>query len=102
MTLTDGLPGDTIQPTQSEATIPYPTPSPPSPLLPLPVFDTPSHDEVKKGAVELPPKTSDTVSTGVQQPARKLCVRHQRMADEGTSLKLQQVCALARPHAHPF
>lgn len=24
-------------------------------------------------------------------PARKLCVRHQRMADEGTNLKLQQV-----------
>ena len=26
-----------------------------------------------------------------QPPARKLCVRHQRMADEGTNLKLQQV-----------
>jgi hypothetical protein len=26
------------------------------------------------------------------QPPRKLCVRHQRMADEGTNLKLQQVC----------
>lgn len=26
-----------------------------------------------------------------QVPARKLCVRHQRMADEGTNLKLQQV-----------
>ena len=25
------------------------------------------------------------------QPPRKLCVRHQRMADEGTNLKLQQV-----------
>jgi F-box/WD-40 domain protein MET30 len=24
-------------------------------------------------------------------PPRKLCVRHQRMADEGTNLKLQQV-----------
>lgn len=29
-----------------------------------------------------------------QQPPRKLCVRHQRMADEGTNLKLQQVCRL--------
>lgn len=27
-----------------------------------------------------------------QLPARKLCVRHQRMADEGTNMKLQQVC----------
>ncbi len=26
-----------------------------------------------------------------QPPARKLCVRHQRMADEGTNLKLQHV-----------
>lgn len=26
-----------------------------------------------------------------QPPGRKLCVRHQRMADEGTNLKLQQV-----------
>ena len=26
-----------------------------------------------------------------QAPPRKLCVRHQRMADEGTNLKLQQV-----------
>lgn len=28
-----------------------------------------------------------------QPPAKKLCVRHQRMADEGTNLKLQQVSA---------
>lgn len=27
-----------------------------------------------------------------QVSPRKLCVRHQRMADEGTNLKLQQVC----------
>lgn len=27
-----------------------------------------------------------------QPPPRKLCVRHQRMADEGTNLKLQHVC----------
>jgi F-box/WD-40 domain protein MET30 len=29
-----------------------------------------------------------------QSPPRKLCVRHQRMADEGTNLKLQQVFPL--------
>ena len=33
---------------------------------------------------------SDT-ETPPQPPARKLCVRHQRMADEGTITKLQQV-----------
>jgi hypothetical protein len=31
-----------------------------------------------------------------QPPARKLCVRHQRMADEGTNLKLQQVSSSQR------
>lgn len=30
-----------------------------------------------------------------QPSPRKLCVRHQRMADEGTNLKLQQVCIYA-------
>ena len=30
----------------------------------------------------------------VQPPARKLCVRHQRMADEGTNLQLQKVSPL--------
>jgi len=30
-----------------------------------------------------------------QSPPRKLCVRHQRMADEGTNLKLQQVLELS-------
>ena len=29
--------------------------------------------------------------------SRKLCVRHQRIADEGTNLKLQQVCSLVFP-----
>lgn len=31
-----------------------------------------------------------------QLPARKLCPRHLRMADEGTNLKLQQVCMRKR------
>lgn len=36
---------------------------------------------------EIPPSPSS------QQPQpRKLCVRHQRMADEGTNLRLQHVC----------
>lgn len=33
----------------------------------------------------------NTTPTPSQPAARKLCVRHQRMADEGTNLKLQQV-----------
>lgn len=39
-----------------------------------------------------PPKHA--LPTWQQPPPRKLCVRHQRMADEGTNLKLQQVRAL--------
>ncbi|KAF8589938.1 WD40 repeat-like protein [Ramaria rubella] len=66
----------------------HPTPSPSPPPVPLPAFDVPSHDEVKNGAAGLPAKTSETAA--LTQPARKLCVRHQRMADEGTSQKLQQ------------
>lgn len=31
------------------------------------------------------------IDSSTPQPPRKLCVRHQRMADEGTNLKLQQV-----------
>jgi F-box/WD-40 domain protein MET30 len=39
------------------------------------------------------PSHSDTSDEGTPAPSipRKLCVRHQRMADEGTNLKLQQV-----------
>lgn len=36
---------------------------------------------------DMPPPVAD-----VEHGQRKLCVRHQRMADEGTNLKLQQVC----------
>ncbi|EJF62552.1 WD40 repeat-like protein [Dichomitus squalens LYAD-421 SS1] len=35
-------------------------------------------------------KQADSGAAPTQPPARKLCVRHQRMADEGTNLKLQQ------------
>ena len=34
---------------------------------------------------------AETYNVPPVQPPRKLCVRHQRMADEGTNLKLQQV-----------
>lgn len=38
-----------------------------------------------------PVQTSEQPNTPPQPPARKLCVRHQRMADEGTNLKIQKV-----------
>lgn len=34
----------------------------------------------------------DATAAGEQPPQRKLCVRHQRMADEGMNVKLQMVC----------
>ncbi|KAG5652948.1 hypothetical protein H0H81_002956 [Sphagnurus paluster] len=39
---------------------------------------------------ELPPAPDLTPNTEERTTPRKLCVRHQRMADEGTNLKLQQ------------
>ena len=88
MAPTDGHSRDT---TQSPQIAPHPTPSPSPPSVPLPAFDVPSLDDVKNGAAELLATTSKSLPILQQQSERKLCVRHQRMADEGTSLKLQQV-----------
>ncbi|KAI0648210.1 WD40-repeat-containing domain protein [Trametes meyenii] len=53
--------------------------SPPPPLL-QPMAPSPPEPAPALAPSDLPS----------QPPARKLCVRHQRMADEGTNLKLQQ------------
>lgn len=53
-------------------------------VLPTVVLDD-SRPLVIKDSLRKPSETSP------QLPARKLCVRHQRMADEGTNLKLQHV-----------
>ena len=50
----------------------------------LPSFPHPISFPSRSGSISPP-----TVFT--QPNARKLCVRHQRIADEGTNLKLQQV-----------
>ena len=89
---------DPIPPPQNLASSnqpPTPTPSPPP--LPRPAFDVLLHDEV---ATSSPDNAEDhSVLTPIPpQPGRKLCVRHQRMADEGTSQKLQAVCLLV---CHP-
>lgn len=67
------------------------SPAPP----PITVFDTPIVDNASL-ATELKDAENHTEHdsnhpTQPQPPARKLCARHQRMADEGTNLKLQQV-----------
>ena len=83
-----------------------PTPSPPSPPA-VTTFDPPiivsspepsalaQMDSANAKAQDA--KQADTATVPAQPPARKLCVRHQRMADEGTNLKLQQVSPVSRP-----
>lgn len=72
----------------------------PSPLLvstpPVTAFQAPIIDEnalkmriVQENNQEQPQQPA--FDPFPVQPPRKLCVRHQRMADEGTNLKLQQV-----------
>ncbi|PPQ89066.1 hypothetical protein CVT25_006438 [Psilocybe cyanescens] len=59
--------------------------------LPAPRLAGPSDSEKPEPVVVDDDPEPDTFTYTFQQPpARKLCVRHQRMADEGTNLKLQQ------------
>lgn len=60
--------------------------------LPAPRLATVSdHTPLPPAPVEDDPEPKHVPPTFQQPPPRKLCVRHQRMADEGTNLKLQQV-----------
>lgn len=75
-----------------------PTPSPRGSPAPVTTFDPPlivsepsDIGPIASGSSLPPTPTDDKSQMPVQPPPRKLCVRHQRMADEGTNLKLQQV-----------
>lgn len=80
----------------SRSPSPVPPPTPPTTSFQAPILNssllnpTPSqeHAHDTQGASQL-----------TATPGRKLCVRHQRMADEGTNLKLQQVSTV--PAATP-
>jgi hypothetical protein len=70
--------------------------------IPVPEKDSDSCDNLPPARLpSLPPPISFSrwpspshPSSVLSQPnSRKLCVRHQRIADEGTNLKLQQVCS---------
>ncbi|KAJ3932940.1 MAG: F-box/WD repeat-containing protein pof1 [Lentinula lateritia] len=55
--------------------------------LEVPTLSRPVSDSPRPSVIKEPLRLT---STSLQQPpGRKLCVRHQRMADEGTNLKLQ-------------
>lgn len=86
----------------------------PSPIPQLPTdedhpissFEIVSTEEVQSSSAQPADSTSaqpfeeangaEESDAAPQPPPRKLCVRHQRMADEGTNLKIQQV---SRPYS---
>ncbi|OBZ75057.1 putative E3 ubiquitin ligase complex SCF subunit sconB [Grifola frondosa] len=86
---------DTLPPPRLASASSSRSPSPSLPLTPpVTAFDAPILDN---SSLPMEPSKSEAIaqekgSSGQlqQPPARKLCVRHQRMADEGTNLKLQQ------------
>lgn len=67
--------------------LPERSPSPPSKFEVTETLDT----EISMVQIDEIASARDGDDVPSQPPARKLCVRHQRMADEGTNLKLQQV-----------
>ena len=86
---------DTLPPARIASASPVPrarSPTPPVPAFEAPIVDNSALQLVTK-PVAPPQATVPPPADYIQPPARKLCVRHQRMADEGTNLKLQQVSA---------
>ncbi|KAF8652707.1 hypothetical protein AX16_004211 [Volvariella volvacea WC 439] len=81
--------GSNLHPPSSPTT--QPALSPPIQVVELPMeFQLPVilEDDLKQHESEK--ESTPPPSIAPQPPPRKLCVRHQRMADEGTNLKLQQ------------
>lgn len=63
--------------------------------LPAPRFASPDRDHSHSPSPSASPPSTTADPVFMSPPPttqRKLCVRHQRMADEDTNLKLQQVC----------
>jgi len=82
----DTLPAPRLASAASAAPESLRSPSPPSTFQVTEQVHTQKMDED-----DSIPDSSEEHNVTAQPPARKLCVRHQRMADEGTNLKLQQV-----------
>ncbi|KAJ8078518.1 hypothetical protein PM082_012801 [Marasmius tenuissimus] len=75
-------------------TLPAPRLAPES-SKPLPVHHTAEDNEMESSTVvekgtKVEQQSTEATSVAFAPAGRKLCVRHQRMADEGTNLKLQQ------------
>ncbi|OSC97658.1 WD40 repeat-like protein [Trametes coccinea BRFM310] len=101
----DTLPAPKLASDKSASRSPSPSPNSPPPVTTFdaPILDpAPSQESARPPAPSLQSVQATTAAStsaaaiskdadGISPaPARKLCVRHQRMADEGTNLKLQQ------------
>ena len=83
---------DLAQQTESHSCDTLPPARPSSPSFTI------SEDQWSSPSPSPPHPSLDLPSTILSQPtSRKLCIRHQRIADEGTNLKLQQVRVVPPP-----
>jgi hypothetical protein len=66
----------------------------------VPIVDAQTHEVVEhvdNTGIASPALSETEPDISFAPPGRKLCVRHQRMADEGTNLKLQKVLTACVP-----
>jgi F-box/WD-40 domain protein MET30 len=77
----------------SESSLRSPSPTSTSVLDPttVPILDAETLEVVEHDDESPTTQASEETDVSFAPPGRKLCVRHQRMADEGTNLKLQRV-----------
>ncbi|THH04032.1 hypothetical protein EW146_g10286 [Bondarzewia mesenterica] len=86
----DTLPAPRISDPSSSSRSPSPPPTSTTFQVPtVTIDDGPTKWDVGSDPQELD-KDHETILPYSQPPARKLCIRHQRMADEGMNLQLQQ------------
>lgn len=91
---------DTIPPARishrpnSRSPSPIPPPTPPVPAFKAPITESSSATDDPLSHID-EHEHALLASQIAPPPGRKLCVRHQRMADEGTNLKLQQVSSVS-------
>lgn len=85
----DTLPAARLASTSTPSNSPPLSDHSPSPRVS--VFDLASDLDADKMEEVVEVTEDHQTAPASQPPPRKLCVRHQRMADEGTNLKLQQV-----------
>ena len=76
---------------QSRSPSPVPSPTPPATEFRAAALLRPQSQPQASSSSQISSDSTENFSARLAPPGRKLCVRHQRMADENTNLKLQQV-----------